>query len=162
MEDPGKLDLDVWDRVMRVNLTAPYIVFHALRDRLGPGSGFVMVTSAEALRGSYGAPAYTAAKAGVYSLTMSLANIAGSQGPRVNAVAAGWISDLMDTDKVLASSSRLTPLGRLGAPREVAEAVMWLLSRSSSYVNGTVLPVDGGYHGTDPVAQHEFRSAFPA
>jgi NAD(P)-dependent dehydrogenase (short-subunit alcohol dehydrogenase family) len=154
-ETPRHPDVAAWERVMRVNLLGPWLTFCALRDRMCAACGFVVVTSAEALRGSYAAPAYAAAKAGAHNLVMSMANIAGPAGPRCNAVAAGFIAGLMDDDAAHGGAAGLIPAGRLGRPPEVAEAVAWLCSPASSYINGAVLAADGGYHGSDPAAQQE-------
>ncbi len=93
---------------------------------------------------------YNAAKAGVNLLTKSLAVEWAKQGVRVNAVAPGYVG----TELTLRGRSnevwfdtwmRMTPMGRLGEPREIANAVLFLAADASSYITGTVLTVDGGY-----------------
>jgi NAD(P)-dependent dehydrogenase (short-subunit alcohol dehydrogenase family) len=95
-------------------------------------------------------------------LVKTHANLLGPRGIRVNAVAPGWIGGVMDTDEVFERSRRITPLRRLGAPAEVAAAISFLLSEQASFVNGTVLVVDGGYSGVDTIAKFEFDAALAA
>lgn len=158
LEDPRRFDFELWDRSIAVNLTAPVFLFHGLGERLAPSASVVTVTSTEGFVGSFGAAAYAASKAAVHNVTMSLANVAGPRGQRVNAVAAGWIGGVMDTDEVFDMSRAITPLGRLGAPEEIADIVAWLLSPASSFVNGTVITADGGYRGVDTIAKYEFEA----
>jgi NAD(P)-dependent dehydrogenase (short-subunit alcohol dehydrogenase family) len=93
---------------------------------------------------------YNAAKAGVNLLTKSLAVEWAKSGVRVNAVAPGYVG----TELTLRGRSnaewydtwmRMTPMGRLGEPREIANAVLFLAADASSYITGTVLTIDGGY-----------------
>jgi 3-oxoacyl-[acyl-carrier protein] reductase len=86
---------------------------------------------------------------------MTLANNLGARGIRANAVAAGWIGGVMDTDTVFEMSRGITPLGRLGSPAEVANVIQFLLSADSSFVSGSVITVDGGYTGVDPISRYE-------
>jgi NAD(P)-dependent dehydrogenase (short-subunit alcohol dehydrogenase family) len=149
----------VWERSLAVNLTAPVFLFHRLAGRFADDASVVTVTSTEGFVGSHGASAYAATKAAAHNVTMSLANVGGPRGIRVNAVAAGWIGGVMDNDDVFNMSRAITPLGRLGSPEEVASVISFLLSEEASFVNGTVLTADGGYRGVDTIAKHEFESA---
>ncbi len=161
MENPDAFDHDLWDKSVAVNLTAPNYLTHALRDRLTSNSSVVIVTSTEGFIGSFGASAYAASKAAIHNLVKSLANTFAPKPVRINAVAAGWIGGVMDTDEVFNMSRQITPLGRLGTPEEIAAVVWFLLSRESSFVNGTTITVDGGYTGVDTIAKYEFRQSVP-
>ena len=159
MENPDDFSFSVWDRSLAVNLTAPAYLFHKLRPHFQQGASVVTVTSTEGFIGSFGASAYAATKAAIHNLTKTLANVSGAQGLRVNAVAAGWIGGVMDTDEVFNMSRAITPLGRLGRAEEISAVVSFLLSDQSSFVNGTVVVADGGYSGVDTISQYEFKAS---
>lgn len=143
-----------WQRVLDVNLNGVFYCAQAFgRDMLKAGRGSVV--SISSICGSvtvYPQPqaAYNASKAAVNLLTKSLAVEWARKGVRVNAVAPGYTA----TELTLAGRSkpewfetwmRMTPMGRLGEPAEVANAVLFLASDAASYITGTVLHVDGGY-----------------
>jgi NAD(P)-dependent dehydrogenase (short-subunit alcohol dehydrogenase family) len=137
-----------WDRVIGVNLRGAWnVLASALRVMRHQGHGAIVNTASV---GSFSALAgrgpYCAAKAGLIALTKVAALENGGSGIRVNAVAPGTIATTMSAG-VLGGLSDLgpEPMGRLGQPEEVAEAVVWLSSPAASYVNGTCLVVDGGW-----------------
>jgi NAD(P)-dependent dehydrogenase (short-subunit alcohol dehydrogenase family) len=158
METPGNFDLAQWERSLAVNLTAPLYLFNHLKGRFADPASVTIITSTEAFRGSFGASAYAATKAAVHNATMTMANLGGPEGVRVNSVAAGWIGGVMDTDEVFNMSRSVTPLGRLGSPEEVAACASFLASSDASFVNGSVLVADGGYLGVDSIAKFEFEA----
>ncbi len=159
MENPNHFDFDSWDKSIAANLTAPNYLIRKLTSNLSDGKGnVVVITSTEGLTGNYGSTAYAAARAGEHNLVKSLANLLGPIGIRVNALAPGWIDSIMDTD-IFNRTCEITPLGRLGLGNEIADVVFWLLSSTSSFVNGATIVCDGGYSNADTMAKFEFEES---
>ncbi|SDK66694.1 NAD(P)-dependent dehydrogenase, short-chain alcohol dehydrogenase family [Nocardioides sp. YR527] len=154
-----------WDETLRVNLTSPFLlVREALPHLLAARGALVAVSSVAALRASDGMAAYSASKAGLLLLTQSLAVDHGRDGLRANAVCPGWTETEMgdmemaelgaargvSADEAYRLATAIVPQRRAAHPDEVAATVGWLLSDAASYVNGVVLPVDGGSSVVDP------------
>jgi 3-oxoacyl-[acyl-carrier protein] reductase len=146
-----RMKAEEWDAVLATNLTG---VFHctqaALRPMLKQRAGrIVNVTSVVGLTGNAGQANYAASKAGVVGLTKSAAREVASRNITVNAVAPGFIETEMTaamTEKAREAVVSAIPLGRTGQARDVAAAVVFLLSDAAGYVTGQVLAVDGGFH----------------
>jgi 3-oxoacyl-[acyl-carrier protein] reductase len=138
-----------WSAVIDTNLSgAFYTARPALRGMLRRRAGsIVAVSSVVGLIGNAGQANYAAAKAGMIGMVRALAREAGGRGVRVNAVAPGYIAT--DMTAALAGEHRdallaRTPLGRLGDPEDVANAVAFLCSPAAAFITGAVLSVDGG------------------
>ena len=153
---PGAFTADYsvedWNRTITLNLTS---VFLCLRREIpvmlaGGGGTIVNMASGAGLMGFAGLPAYVASKHGVVGLTRAAALEYGAQGVRINAVCPGstrtpMLEGFMGGDpKIEKMMTRSVPLGRLGRPEEIADAVVWLCSDASSFVVGHALAVDGG------------------
>lgn len=144
---------DEWERVIRVNLTAPFLLTRAVLPRmLAAGRGAIVSTASEAgLRGSAAGAAYTASKHGVVGLTKSLAVMYRGKGIRANAIAPGGTntSIVVDVESSAHGPVTLGPhfvnLGRLAEPQEQAAAILFLASDAASNINGVILPVDDGW-----------------
>lgn len=140
-----------WDRILDIDLKGVFIGARTAAKVMSPGGSIVAISSISAHQGFSGRAAYCAAKSGVDGLVRALAVEWAPQGIRVNAVAPGSTETAMMQAMVetgQASNERYLariPMGRLGQPEEIADAVAYLASPRSSYITGVVLPVDGGW-----------------
>ncbi|MEU4892970.1 SDR family NAD(P)-dependent oxidoreductase [Streptomyces sp. NPDC044780] len=142
-----------WDRVLRVNLTAPFMLTRAaLPHMLAAGRGALVFTASEAaLRGSAAGTAYTASKHGVVGLVKSLAVMYRDQGIRANAIAPGGTATGIRVDARPGThgpaviGAHATNIGRVATAEEQAAAIVFLASDAASNVNGVILPVDNGW-----------------
>ncbi len=144
-----QMDIADFDRVLAVNLRAVAVAMKHELAALADGGALVNVASSAGIGGAPGMSAYAAAKHGVVGLTRTAAIDHGARGVRVNAVAPGPTESGgmgRQPEEVRARVGRLLPLQRIGYADEVAAAVAWLSAPESSFVTGTVLPVDGGKH----------------
>ncbi|MEU3663577.1 SDR family NAD(P)-dependent oxidoreductase [Streptomyces sp. NPDC032940] len=138
---------EAWARDLDVTLTGAYRCCRAALPRLA-ASGRGAIVSIGSVNGhqDFGNHAYSAAKAGLASLTRTLAGHAAARGVRVNLVMPGTVRTTAweGRDKELAAVRGLYPLGRVGEPEDIAAAVAFLASRDASWITGTTLTVDGG------------------
>ncbi len=140
-----------WDDDVNVTLKGSFVCSQAvLPDMVENGSGVILNISSVNALGYYGNEAYSAAKAGILSLTRSLAVRYGPSGIRVNAIAPGtlrtpaWEQRRRANPEVFEHLRRWYPLGRVGEPEDVAGAALFLASDEAAWITGAVLPVDGG------------------
>lgn len=139
-----------WDAVINTNLTGLYNVTKSLFDKFNAASAhkrIVNISSVVGLYGNFGQTNYAAAKAGVIGMTKTLGKELGRKGFTVNAIAPGFIRTAMTKampKEVIDQMAAKVPVARLGEVEDIANAVMFLSSEQASYVNGTVLSVDGG------------------
>ena len=141
-----------WDRVININLKSVFlctraVLRHMLKQRWGR---IISISSVVGLMGNPGQANYAAAKAGIIGFTKTIAKEVASRGITANAIAPGFIDTEMT--KRLSENKRQEllkriPLGYLGSPQDVAEAVAFLASEEARYITGQVLGVDGGMSG---------------
>lgn len=144
--------LEDWNFVLNINLTAVFALCQlAAREFLKNGGGkIVNVASMLSFFGGFTVPAYAASKGGVAQITKAFANEWAGRNITVNALAPGYMATDMNT-KLIADPSRnheilsRIPAGRWGTPEDVKGVAVFLSSPASDYLNGAIIPVDGGY-----------------
>ncbi|SMH51695.1 SDR family NAD(P)-dependent oxidoreductase [Mesorhizobium australicum] len=146
-------DDDTLDLFLDVMLRSPFRFCREALKIFGREATIVNVSSTYALVGGLRGGAYSAAKAGINGLTTHLACQYGSSGIRTNAVAPGVVATPMTAHRMADERFRrmnvdMTPATRLGTPEDVAQAIFFLSSPASSWINGQVLAVDGGWSTT--------------
>ena len=140
-----------WDAVLRVNLKGTFNFSKAvLRPMMAARSGrIVNIASVAGLMGNAGQANYASSKAGVIAFAKSLAREVGSRGITVNAVAPGFIATAMTEslpEEVKKAYLEIIPLKKFGLPKDVANAVKFLLSDDAAYITGQVVSVNGGMY----------------
>ena len=149
----GTQDLSVpdWDRILDINLKAVFMTTkHALPYlKQSPAGRIINIASVNSFRGGLG-PAYTASKAGVMNLTRDLAVEVGAAGVTANAICPGAIETAVQdflgdaAEKLCEAIQSVTPIRRLGIPRDIGRACVFLASDDAAWITGIALPVDGG------------------
>ena len=140
-------ELKIWHQVFQVNFFAPILLAKALKNELERAKGAIVnVTSIAGSRvHPFAGAAYSTSKSALATLTREMAYDFGPLGVRVNAIAPGEVQTNMlseGTNQIVAG----LPLGRIGQPSEVADAIYFLCSTSSSYMTGDELSINGGQH----------------
>ncbi|HUZ69759.1 MAG TPA: SDR family oxidoreductase [Candidatus Saccharimonadales bacterium] len=144
------ITVEIWERVMRVNLTGSFLIAQAVAKGMKERrSGAIVLTASDSARqgSTVSGPAYSTSKGGVIALTRNLAAYLGPSGIRVNAVCPGLTLSTMSkswSPELIETASRRTPLGRLAQPAEIAQVAIFLASDAASWVNGEVVEVNGG------------------
>lgn len=149
-------NIEEWDRIMAVDVRSIYLVSRVFIPQMleNGGGSIINNSSISGIRGDYGRPAYNAAKGAVSNLTRAMALDYANKGIRVNAICPGWIRTRLHEeflrsvgDKRAAVEAQIlscVPMGRTGDSEEAAKVVLFLASDMSSFVTGTLIPVDGG------------------
>jgi NAD(P)-dependent dehydrogenase (short-subunit alcohol dehydrogenase family) len=152
-------DEDEWERTFAVNTRGTMLTCRAVARQMverGSGGSIVNLSSGAATSARLGAAGYSGSKAAINMLTQALAIELGPHGIRVNAVAPGLVTDvaLTDADPSLTPYMRMmlemTPLGRTGAPADIAEVVVFVASERNSWMTGSIIDVSGGSHTGRP------------
>ena len=138
-----------WDLLVDVNLTGAFHVLRSVAPRMADGGAIVMISSVDSTLPVSGLAHYCASKAGVDALARSAALELGPRGIRCNVVAPGVVrtplmAPFLDRPEISESFTSRTPMGRLGAPDDVADVVTFLVSPAARWITGARIPVDGG------------------
>jgi NAD(P)-dependent dehydrogenase (short-subunit alcohol dehydrogenase family) len=147
------MQLDEWNQMLSINLTAPVFLSQALLPLMSSGASIINIGSIEGLAANPEHAAYCATKGAVHGLTRALAVDLGKREIRVNAIAPGWIRSALSDDYINAQPNaeqawqdlyKMHPVGRIGEPEDVGKLAVYLASDDASFVTGQVIVIDGG------------------
>ncbi|HWB98511.1 MAG TPA: SDR family oxidoreductase [Bryobacteraceae bacterium] len=147
-----ELTAEQWDRQLSVNLKSAFLFSRHAIPRMRRGGAIVNISSVHAFVSYAGCAAYDASKAGLIGLTRTMALDHGRDGIRVNAICPGyiqtplmdhWLAGLENAEETMRQVMSCHPLGRIGTPRDIAQACLFLASDAASFITGTFLVVDG-------------------
>jgi 3-oxoacyl-[acyl-carrier protein] reductase len=144
-----KMSMDEWNAVIQTNLNGVFHCSKCAAEMLADGGRIINVASIAGIIGFPGQANYAAAKAGVLGMTRVLAKELARRQITVNAVAPGVVQTPMLGDikpEVMAEYEKQIPIGRVGRPADIANAVLFLASEESGYITGQTLPITGGWH----------------
>lgn len=146
-----KMDPEQWAAVLKTNLDSMFnITRHAINHMIENSYGRIInISSINGQKGQFGQTNYSAAKAGIHGFTKSLAQEVARKGITVNTISPGYIATSMVMavpEKVREKIIAQIPVGRLGKPEEVAEAVSFLAAESSGFITGSNLTINGGQY----------------
>jgi len=150
-------DEETWDRILRVNLKSVYLCSRAaIKDMLKRNKGSIVNTGSIAASAPVGGAPYAASKGGMLSYTRLVARELATRGIRMNCVSPGFIETPMsrgehfsaspeEQEEIVAYFAKRTPMGMLGSPLDIADAMVYLASDEARFITGQDLAVDGGY-----------------
>lgn len=146
-----KMTQDKWQAVIATNLNSCFYMSHCVIDgmRQRQFGRIISISSVNGQLGQFGQTNYSAAKAGVFGFTKALARETAAKGITVNAIAPGYINTEMVQavpDDVLKKIVAGIPVGRLGAPEEIARAVLFLAEDAAGFITGETISINGGQH----------------
>jgi NAD(P)-dependent dehydrogenase (short-subunit alcohol dehydrogenase family) len=139
-----------WDRCMAVNVRGIYLAARFCIPHMPPGASIINTSSVVGLTGVRHRAVYSASKGAIIAMTRNMALDYASRGIRVNCVCPGFVrtpllNNVLTSPERTARLTALHPLGRLGTPEDIANAVLFLASDESSWITGQALAVDGGF-----------------
>jgi len=146
-------DFDIWKNTIQTNLSGNIYLAKIFFDILMENGRFIMISSTDSYFGGTITASYAASKAGVNSLTKSLSLMFQNKKVAVNSIAPGWVETPMNDvngKEFMKKVAGINPLKRNAKPEDIANIISFLLSEKSSYLNGQVLSVEGGYTNQDP------------
>lgn len=146
-----KMDLEQWQAVLKTNLDSIFnVTRHAINGMIKRGYGRIInISSINGQKGQFGQTNYSSAKAGIHGFTKSLAQEVARKGITVNTISPGYIATPMVmsvADEIREKIIAQIPVGRLGKPEEIAQAVGFLAADSSGFITGSNLTINGGQY----------------
>lgn len=157
-DDFLNFDLRDFNEIMNCNFYSPLIITIGMQKNINEGGSIIIVSSNDAYSGAFSSISYTISKSALISLTKCLSVNYGAKFVRVNSIAPGAIDTDMNTKEQMELSPQYTPIKRVGTSQEVADAVMYLSSEKSSFINGTNITIDGGYCNVSVLLKSEADS----